>query len=164
MREPVVHVWCDVCWDEEEGTRVEADHTEPITLGGTSRQLDMCERHHKIYVTPLAEVLAKCGRELGKGQMARVLAMPRPAGEVAEERGLWRCPLCPSLNDPLKRSSARVHIYGTHRGEPVPEGPQECPDCDFGHGGPKKTRQGVATHRTRSHGYDPVAEALEGLV
>lgn len=168
MREVVTHFWCDPCWhegeDRGEEVRVPADSTEAMTIGGMAREMDFCVEHKKTLVTPLADALAKHGRPLaGKGGLALVLSAKPEAGAPVQE---WTCPLCPPDAQTLRRSSAVQHVWGKHRvGQERPSMLTICPDptCDFGEDKPTTT-QGVAMHRMKIHDYDPLAEALEGLV
>lgn len=49
VRQLVTHIWCDVCFREDEAY-VEAQETPPITIGQAKpRRLALCERHTKLY-------------------------------------------------------------------------------------------------------------------
>lgn len=47
MKELVTLVSCDWCYHDEEGSKVEATTTPPLTLGPRVRTLDLCPTHRE---------------------------------------------------------------------------------------------------------------------
>jgi hypothetical protein len=162
MRETVIKVWCDPCHGDDE-IFTEADGTVTLSLGGVPSTLDMCERHRKTLIDPLADLLTTHGRTPAMAPHDLV-----PAQRVASGKGNgpgrialepWTCPLCSQIT---KRGSAIKHVYGHHH----PPGaaylsrvPLQCPECDAP---PFARGQGAMAHRITTHGYQPLIEALNG--
>lgn len=157
MREVRIHLWCDACYSDDDQRREEATDTVTISFGGAPvKTLDLCELHGKSIVEPLTTLLAERGAAPLNTAAAvpKQLALPRTSPAVRQ----WTCPVCAAE---MNRTSALNHVWAVHRpGEERDRVLTSCPEC-----GMKSTRpQAVTTHRMRTHGVDPLALALEGLV
>lgn len=133
-KEILTRVWCDLCLGEDE-EREEATHTNnavTLGLGGRARPLtlDLCERHLKELLEPLAEALAAYGAPVGDTP----LASPR-RGSYKRKDGPFRC-LVEGCDAALlstidsfgkhlrKQHGIGVRQYRDRYGEPLPVGGQ----------------------------------------
>lgn len=145
MKEHRILAWCDLCNDEGEYT--EATHQDvAVALGGHDLQADLCDRHEKELLGPLRAFLA---------DHARPAPASRRHGKESELEA-WTCPL-PHCGETMLRRSAVTHMRGKHLpGFVLPSG--ACPECGKD---AFLSAQGLAGHRTKSHGISPLDEAVK---
>lgn len=158
MKEVTVKAWCDACAAEIADT---GGDVEPATVEqGVSisphlpRFLDLCERHHKSLIEPLAALLAEYG-QAGPGSTKETPHKPhsRP-GKDANEGDRYPCLWCPEAfgsSGGLKGHLERVHGLADGRGGAVFG--TVCPLCMARQVG--KTTMG--THARGAHGARSVA-------
>lgn len=60
-REIIERTWCDVCLNEDDGTRTEASEVTVAVGAAKARILAVCERHEKELVAPLVTALTEYG-------------------------------------------------------------------------------------------------------
>jgi rubredoxin len=135
-QELIVSTWCDACLAE--GERTEGEPVSVALGRSVALILDLCERHRKELVDPLAETLAEHGRRPDGKPVKRARAAAPVEGTGSERPS---CPVCgasPSTFGAMSGHLRRMHgttvteAYGT-----------VCPVCgsDHGHG----------THIARMH-------------
>lgn len=174
MREMQINNWCDICLNEEAPQQVRAVGCKTIGVADseikpTPYVLDLCEEHHH-QVGAMLDALVKVGYPLtfdktGKSIPPQIVSNPQrkwsttlPAGQARiSQSDRFICPIA-GCGKEFARYARIPHIYTTHRHEKRPDPPRVCPECRM-----QFEPSGMAMHRIRSHGYDPLAEACAGL-
>ena len=142
-RQTVIQVACDIC----QAPMSESDPQVVVGIGPSAtrlrtRMLDLCPVH-------AAELTGLVQQFLDAGHVIR----PTPLG------GKQTCAVCSQTLS--TRSALASHIWSQHRaGERRPTPPSgKCPDCAKFDAGPAA----LARHRALVHGWDVVAEAMQGV-
>jgi hypothetical protein len=151
MRKIQVIRLCDFCGPSSETAASESliigiawDEEQPVL-----RQVDLCADHYLQRVREVQEALSHCPEWKPK-------AAEKP--KAAAKPTVWAdCPVC---DKNIRRNSMVTHIWGVHRANEIrPDSPPLCPTCKK----PFPKRLSMTQHRMRSHGYDPLGEALKGI-
>jgi hypothetical protein len=156
MKEVTVRAWCDGCGAEiaETGGDVEPAVAEVTVAldGGTARLLDLCERHRKALVEPLALLLAESGQDVDRTAQR----LPRPAARAGMKPAhpdRFPCLLCPEAFGSGGGLSAHyVRAHGLKDGTAGAVYGLACPAC--GRRSPNAPAMGM---HAKTHGSDTVA-------
>ena len=116
MQEVAVLVYCDVCF-KESSTRVKADYGEVVSLGNTTRRLELCDDHKAEVIPRLSEVLAYGSkvdaRPKGVGRPAK--AEPAVTTPDDDQAALVASMTCPRCGDVFKsRTHVMAHARDAH--------------------------------------------------
>lgn len=140
MKEHVIRTWCDAC---PEGEREEAV-THHVAIDSQRSEVDLCERHVKQLLEPLALLVGDL----------RVEPPPPALAPGNRRRGAYTsCPLC-GLK--VVKDAVVSHVWVTHVRGVRPARPLVCPECGKQFG----TTNGCGAHRSQAHGYTALAEAV----
>ena len=159
MKEVSVRAWCDACATEiaDTGGDVEPATAEVvITIGATGRPrlLDLCERHGKALVEPLAALLLDAGQDVPMASQTPTKSRPgtKPALHTA---GRFPCLWCPetfAANGGYWGHAVEVHGLPPGSGSTSVYG-KRCPSCGVTLG----NTTGLGTHGRIAHGAESVA-------
>lgn len=120
-KDVVIHTWCDRHLQLDE--RVVGKELPPVTLGGMTLTLDLCEPCVKEFVTPLVELLDQFGAPPQTSPVAR-----RGKGK-GTDRGL-ACIWCPADFSANTSSGYMNHIRTIHGyGSAIDAFGTMCPIC-----------------------------------
>lgn len=119
-REVIFRDWCDPCLDHDDVREPATHKTPPVTLNGKPYVMDVCDRHHKEMVQPLADALAALGRAVedetpGKRATNAGRKYFKPAVGI-------RCQVPGCTQRPSGANSRKAfgqHLYGRHAGTEV---------------------------------------------
>lgn len=161
MRRVNIELLCDAC-DSEGAPEAAAEHNVLLAIGPSGRKsIDLCDRHHKVMVQPLLDLIASHAAD-PEDVGAPAAAAPRQHGDGG---GPWVCTVCgKSLN---WRKSAITHMVQAHKISeadashkiPPKSDPHECPICGYLAAG----RQGLGSHHAFAHADRPPATPGEGI-
>lgn len=158
MREMIMRSWCDACYADGE---LQQEAVKTYTIGIVSGEnrpalklLELCDTHDKI-AQDLIHLLSEVGQlpDIKK-------PVGRPPSEVVHQASSSKIVDCPVCGEGISRGGLVAHIWAQHRpGETKPVYGPACPECRVEY----DTGQGLAAHRRAEHGFDAVAEALDGV-
>lgn len=157
-REVVFLRWCSMC-ESDGAERVEAveSYTVAVVKGEVRpgpRVLDVCDAHAE-ELRSFAVMVAKHSIPLDPKAKPSPVA-PAIAIAVATGGSVVECLVC---HESKSRASIVAHIWSVHHKNDRPPQPKRCPDC-----GAPFAPAGMGIHRSNVHGYNPLAEAYEGLI
>jgi hypothetical protein len=165
MKEVSVTAWCDGCATEDGGTVEPATEEVTVTIGpGRPRLLDLCERHRKALVEPLALLLAESGQDPPQTRQASARTPGRPPGRTGQKPrhpDRFPCLWCDVMYGTMGAlSSHYVRDHGLTDGKVETVYGTRCPECGetVNGGGP-----GFGVHVRTAHGATSVARLFANV-
>lgn len=152
-RRVVILAECDVCGNQATSSyvldvvEVSVDGENGAELVG--RRLDLCPMHRDLVLGELVDRLEVAPLAVGPAPEIRRKYQREPTSRHVP------CPLCSSS---IHSGSLVAHVWARHRKGKRPPTPAVCPDCGYSTDRP----QVMGTHRKAAHGFNPLADALDG--
>jgi hypothetical protein len=154
VKEVTILVWCDSCAAAGKREPATGTQTAAVGAGGQPAALDLCDACEADLLAPLAALLADYGAPVDQ---PATISRPTPV-PTSSRGGGYSCPICGATRN--ARSALADHVWRDHLAQPRPPVPTTCPDCGYTAVNSKNPSASVGRHRSNSHGYDPLAEAL----
>lgn len=118
VKQIITRVWCDLCFAEDE-SETPGEDSGPLLLPGMKKpkSLDLCDRHNKQYIEPLAQLLADHGKatdevEVVKAGARKGSSSPRKEGHAGTGPYFCKVPGCTGYQN--KQGYKTVHNLTHH--------------------------------------------------